>query len=218
MLADETTDAEWAERGPHTAPVDLARMVRTSRKPTVEESKARRDARSLRTWWKPDTGMLQVRGELPDIDGARFEATIDHMTDRMRPAKGEPWDTRDHRGADALMQLCDSSGQVDEEDCGVSLAPRPLFVVGVPEHGPAEIAGNPLPDAMVERLRAVAAIEPVLVDCNGARIASGARRSVLSPKITRAVLLRDGHCRLARLRTTHRTPNPPSRSPQLGWW
>jgi Domain of unknown function (DUF222)/HNH endonuclease len=194
-LADETTDAEWASRAPHVAPVDLARMVRTSRKPTVEESRARRDARSLRMWWKPESGMLQVRGELPDIDGARIEATIDHMTDRMRPAKGQPWDTRDHRGADALMQLCDSYGQADEDDRGVSLAPRPLFVVEVPEDGPAEIAGIPLPDAMVEQLRAVAAIEPVLVDGDGVRVASGTRRSVLSPKIVRAVLLRDGHCR-----------------------
>jgi hypothetical protein len=198
-LADEASDAEWAVRGPHTTPVDLSRMARTCRKPTVEEGRVRREARSLRMWWKPDTGMLQVRGELPDVDGARFEATINHMVDRMRPAKGQPWDTRDHRGADALVQLCDRSEHADDDDehndCRVSLAPRPLFLVEVPQHGPAEIAGIPLPDALVEQLRANASIELVLVDDHGTRLATGTRRSVLSPKITRAVLLRDGHCR-----------------------
>jgi uncharacterized protein DUF222/HNH endonuclease len=202
MLADEASDAVWAVRAPNTAPVDLARMARTCRKPTAEEGRARRDARSLRMWWKPNTGMLQVRGELPDVDGARFEATINRMVDRMRPPKGEAWDTRDHRGADALVELCDRSEHTDDNDdnddnndCRMSLAPRPLFVVEVPQHGPAEIAGIPLPDAMVEQLRANAAIEPVLVDDHGARLATCTRRSVLSPKITRAVLLRDGHCR-----------------------
>jgi hypothetical protein len=203
MLADETSDAEWAQRGAHTAPVDLARMVRTSRKPTVEDSRARRAARSLRMWWQHDTGMLQVRAALPDVDGARFEATINRMVDRMRPAKGEPWDTRERRGADALVELCDHSHDTDENQHrdgdhgggGVSLAPRPLFVVEVPQHGPAEIAGIPLPDAMVEQLRANAVIEPVLVDEHGTHLATGTRRTVLSAKITRAVLLRDGHCR-----------------------
>jgi HNH endonuclease len=102
---------------------------------------------------------------------------------------------REHRGADALIQLCDHSGHSEDDHDGLSLAPRPLFVVEVPQRGPAEIAGIPLPDAMVEQLRANASIEPVLVDDHGTRIASGARRSALSPKITRAVLRRDGHCR-----------------------
>jgi hypothetical protein len=74
------------------------------------------------------------------------------------------------------------------------MAPRPLFWVDVPEDGPAEIAGIPLPDAMVEKLRAGASIEPVLVDADGAPVAVGRRTSALSPKVTRAVLLRDGHC------------------------
>ena len=62
-------------------------------------------------------------------------------------------------------------------------------------HGPATIAGIPLPDAMVEQLRASASIEPLLVDDAGVPIAVGKRASSLSPKTVRAVLLRDGHCR-----------------------
>ncbi len=48
---------------------------------------------------------------------------------------------------------------------------------------------------MVEQLRANADIEPVLLDHAGAPIAVGKRTSALSPKIARAILLRDGHCR-----------------------
>src|SRR5262249_48663077 len=48
---------------------------------------------------------------------------------------------------------------------------------------------------MVEKLRAGARIDPVLVDADGAPVAVGRRSTTLSPKLVRAVLLRDGHCR-----------------------
>jgi hypothetical protein len=53
----------------------------------------------------------------------------------------------------------------------------------------------PIADSLLEQLRANSTIEPVLVDDHGVPAALGRRTSVLSPKITRAVLLRDGHCR-----------------------
>ena len=74
-------------------------------------------------------------------------------------------------------------------------AAKPLLVVHVPKNGPAEVAGIPLPDAVVESLRANARIEPALVD-DGIPVAVGKRTTALSPKIARAVLLRDGHCRI----------------------
>ena len=191
-LADEGSDAEWARRGPQVAPADLARMVRTQYKPTVEDSRRRREARCLRMWWRKDAGMLAFTGELPDIDGARFENTINRMIDRMPPAKGQPWDSRDHRGADALVELCRNYETVEIDTTTV---PQPLLVVEVPQNGSATIAGIPLPDAMVEGLRAQARVEAVLVDEHRVPLARGTRRSVLSPKITRAVLMRDSHCR-----------------------
>ena len=191
-LADEATDVEWAARAPNVAPADLARLARTQVKPTVEDARARREARSLRMWWQPDTGMLHLRGALADVDGARFETAINRLIDRMRPAKGRPWDSREHRSADALVDLCDRYETTE----GPVAAAKPLLVVEVPMSGPAEVAGIPLPDAMVEELRAGARIEPVLVDGHGVAAAIGRRSSALSPKIVRAVLLRDGHCRI----------------------
>jgi hypothetical protein len=74
-------------------------------------------------------------------------------------------------------------------------AAPPLLVTEVPMHGPATIAGIPLPDAMVEQLRATASVEPLLVDDDGFPMALGRRKNSLSSKIIRAVMLRDRHCR-----------------------
>ncbi len=193
-LADEHTDAEWAARAPDITPADLGRMARTKSKPTVQESRARRAARHLWMRWEHDRGMLQVRGELPDRMGAQFEATINDLVERMRPATGRPWERRDRRAADALVQMCEAVKVADEVETP-QLAAKPLLVVDVPPAGPAEIAGIPLPDAIVEQLRAMASIEPVLADADGAPVAVGKRTSALSPKVVRAILLRDGHCR-----------------------
>jgi hypothetical protein len=48
----------------------------------------------------------------------------------------------------------------------------------------------------LEQLRANASIEPVLVDDDGVPIAIGRRTPLLSTKLRRAVLLRDGKCRV----------------------
>jgi Domain of unknown function (DUF222)/HNH endonuclease len=193
-LADEESDAEWALRAPNVTPGDLARLAREKSKPTVEEGRARHAARNLRMWWEKDRGMLQIRGELPDVMGAKFEATIKKLTERMKPAKGQAWERRDRRAADALGLMCDAVDAVERIETPMAAA-RPLFAVEVGKDGPATVAGIPLPDAMVEQLRALASVEPLLVDDSGFPVAVGKRGSSLSAKITRAVLLRDGHCR-----------------------
>ena len=193
-LADEHSDAEWAARAPNMTPADLARKARQQSKPTVDESLARHAARHFWTRWNRANTMLQVHGELPDVLGVKFEATLNKLVERMKPAKGQPWEKRERRAADALIQMCDAV-EVAEKVETPQLAPKPLFFVDVPPEGPVEVAGIPLPDAMVERLRAGASIEPVLVDAEGAPVAVGRRSSTLSPKVARAVLLRDGHCR-----------------------
>jgi hypothetical protein len=191
-LADEDSDAEWARRAPNVAPVDLARLARNASKPTTQDSRQRYEARSVRMWWTPDTGMLQLHGQLPDVMGAKFEATIQQLTEQMKPAKGQRWDSFEHRAADALVSLCD---QPEVKDEGPTMAPRPVLQVPVPQHGPAEIAGIPIADSLLEQVRANASIEPVLVDDDGVPVFIGKRTPATSPKVVRAVLLRDGHCR-----------------------
>ena len=89
-LADEDSDAEWARRAPKVAPVELARLARNASKPSTEDSQARYAARSLRMWWTPDKGMLHLHGQLPDVMGATFEATIQqaHRADEAGQGSG----------------------------------------------------------------------------------------------------------------------------------
>ncbi len=75
----------------------------TRRSRPTQDSRQRYEARSVRMWWTPDTGMLQLHGQLPDVMGATFEATIQQLTEQMKPAKGQRWDSFEHRAADALV-------------------------------------------------------------------------------------------------------------------
>ena len=113
-LADEGSDREWAARAPNVDPIELARLARNASKPTAEDSRARFAARSLRMWWTRGKGMLNVRGQLPDVMGAAFEETILELTDQMKPANGQAWVPFEQRAADALVQLCAPPGSVDE--------------------------------------------------------------------------------------------------------
>ncbi|HUV11166.1 MAG TPA: HNH endonuclease signature motif containing protein [Acidimicrobiia bacterium] len=107
QLATPATDAAWAARGKQAAPSDLARMVRRHRVVSPEEMEARREAREFR-WWRSGE-MLQMRGAIPDLDGVVVESVFEHLIEQLRPAKGEGWETRAHRGADALVGLCRDS-------------------------------------------------------------------------------------------------------------
>jgi hypothetical protein len=192
-LADEDSDQEWAQRAPRVDPEDLARLARKASKPTAEEGRQRHESRSLTMRWGRNNGMLHVYGQLPDAMGSTFEQTIVALTERMK-VKGQPWTPFDQRAADALLQLCEAPRERDDDT--PTLAPLGIMQTAVPLHGPAEIAGIPIPDSLLEQLRANASIELVLVDDDGAPLAVGPRTPALSPKIRRAVLLRDGKCRV----------------------
>jgi hypothetical protein len=197
-LADASTDAELAQAAPNISPVDLRRMARSREKPTVEESWRRREARALWTKWDEARSMLRFGGELPDLMGHEFEQTINELVDKLEPERGGSWDTRAHRGADALVHLCrlarSDESQPDGEHAP-TLAPQANLQVHVPQVGPASIAGIPICDAKLEQLRVNATIELVLTDDHGAPVVVGRKHTAISPKIMRAVLVRDGHCR-----------------------
>lgn len=97
------------------------------------------------------------------------------------------------RAADALMVMCDAVAVAERVETPMAAAP-PSLVTEVGMHGPATVVGIPLPDAMVEQLRASATVEPLLVDDDGFAVAVGRRARSLSWKVVRAVLVRDGHC------------------------
>ena len=193
-VADPASEHEWAARAPRWSPADLAQKARELRTPTIDDAHARRAARELRWWWNPDQGMLHLRGALADVDGATFEVVMKQIIEHKTPAKGQAWATFEHRAADALMDLVETyrARRLDE----TTTVPGAHLVVQVPLAGPATVAGIPLPDQMVEHLRASARIEPHLVDDTGTTIAIGRSESVFTPKQKRAILLRDAKCRV----------------------
>lgn len=188
-IATPESDAEWAKRAPRYSPCDLERLARSRRGVTDAEANARRDARELRWWWERDTGMLGLRGRLPDVEGALVRGVLERMTNRMRPPKGQPWDTLAHRGADALVDLAKSYADA---------TPGPIrahITFHVPPDGPAEVDGVPIADATLAELIDDAAISTVTVE--DGRL-SGARTDTddIPAETKRFVRARDQHCRV----------------------
>jgi hypothetical protein len=172
-----------------TSPVDLNREARQAKAPTSAEFAARRNRRSLRWWWDESREFLSLRGQLPDIQGVVVEKVLEHMIERMRPT-GQPWETRERRGVDALVDLCEHYADAPTTDMT-----EPLIVVHHTPGEPLTIAGIPLPDALVEALLPNARVEAVVDDVHGAPVSQGRPRSVLAKRIRRSILRRDGKCR-----------------------
>ena len=152
-LATPETDAEWAQRAPHTAPTELNRIVRKQRVVTPEEMAARREARALR-WWRTTDGQgLRITGTVFDVDAAFVEAVFEHEIESLRPAKGEAWDTRAHRGADGLVAICRRA----KDGVAPKRAWRPTVVVHVGSDAQPTVNGMPLDVDTVEDLIAAGA-------------------------------------------------------------
>jgi len=192
QLADPTTDAEWAERAPRCAPADLVREARTRRVPTTDDTRRRFEARSLRYWWSDRTGMLEGRFALPDLLGAEFESVVQQITERMRPARGQPWEPHDRRAADALVALA-RRARGDGTTLAEGIVPKVL--VTVPADGPATVAdGVLLSHAQVEQLRGDASITLAVVDDRGGTVALSRSTRTISTRLRNAVLARTGRC------------------------
>jgi hypothetical protein len=217
-LADEDSDEEWSRRAAKASPTDLQRMARERQVMSREDSVRRRARRSLRKW-RDDHGFLHGRFELPlEHGGAEVEAFFDQAAEKMRPAKGQAWDSLEHRHADTLIGLCRLDAPVagrDDEDRAQAptMAVRPMVVVDVPLTGPATLCGMPLPDEWVDAWRAELNVQLRAVDEHGTPVAEGPTRKFVSDKRRRSVIRRDGHCRWPgcrrrlRLQVHHLTPS-----------
>ena len=74
----------------------------------------------------------------------------------MRPAKGQRWDSLEHRYADTLDRPLSldarPTGRRSTTHAQPTMAARPTLVVDVPLDGPATLAGVPLPDEWVDAI------------------------------------------------------------------
>jgi hypothetical protein len=150
-LASPETDAEWATRARHTAPTELNRMVRKQAVVTPEEMEARRRARQFRWWRSADGKALRLSGEIFDVDAAFVEAIFEHEIETMRPAKGQAWELRSRRGADALVAICRQAKHATASTQKRSPW-RPTVVVHVGSDAQPTVNGMPLAVDTVTRL------------------------------------------------------------------
>jgi hypothetical protein len=203
-VATPATDAAWAERAPNWAPADLQRQARAAKVVTAEDAAARREARELRWWDDAARGGVSWRGFLPDVDGVLAKHVFEEMVGRMRPPKGEVWDTLAHRGADAFVDLCQNYA-----DATPTRRHRPLVVVH--KHGDsAEVDGIPIAAATVTGLMNEARV--VEQHDDAPVIDYGTGRFAIPAELARIIEHRDAHCRYPgcertwRLQRHHLTP------------
>ncbi|MFO7591127.1 MAG: DUF222 domain-containing protein [Acidimicrobiia bacterium] len=192
QVATPASDAEWAQRGPNVAPVDLQRMARTARKVTTADAEARRAARSVFTWREAETGMCAGRWSLPDVDGVLVDKVLDHMAERMRPAKGLAWASLARRKADALVELART--YADTERTGRFR----IEIVQITDHRgnvTHEVDGIPIADATVDALRPDAKVRDAVLDATGTRT-TRRPRTALPADVERHLRRRDRSCRV----------------------
>ncbi|HUV09749.1 MAG TPA: hypothetical protein VMX12_02155 [Acidimicrobiia bacterium] len=192
LVATPATDAEWAKRGPNVAPVDLQRMARTVQKVTAADAEARRRARSVFTWRESETGMACGRWALPDVDGVLVDKVLDHMAERMRPAKGLAWDSLGHRKADALVELARTYADADRT------GRFRIEIVQITDQRGAtttEVEGLPVAPETVAALRPDTKVREAVMDSTGTRT-TRRPRSALPTDVERHVRRRDRYCRV----------------------
>ena len=137
--------------------------------------------------------MVAGRFWLPDLDGVLVEKVLDHMAERMRPDKGQPWDSLAHRKADALVELCRSYADV-----------RPtgrfryeivnIFDPNATSFG-AEVGGIPLAQEQLNALVGSAKVRDCEVDESGCARTVRKPRRALPNDIERHIRRRDAECR-----------------------
>jgi hypothetical protein len=202
-LATPETDREWANRAPSSAPIDLNRLARReTNKVTAEDARARYQARRVRTWREVDHGMGAGHWLLPDLDGILVDKVLDHMAEQMKPAKGERWDSLEHRKADALVELCRT--YADVEPTG---AFKYQIVVHHRADGSADCDGLAVAPVTLDTLTADATLKDASNDdCNRPTRMSRARRA-LPRDVERYLIERDPHCRVPGCERNRRLQN-----------
>jgi len=196
-LATPDTDKEWAERGARCSPSELGRLARRSRPVSTATSDARIEARRFSIWRRPAEGMVSFRGDLPDIDGVLAEAVLERMIDRMKPAPGQPWDTRAHRMADAFMDLVRNYADADPATKGNF---KPLVMMQVRADEPDALEANGMAVAKRRLAEFLADTPPrttrqVVDDLGGLVPSSDIDQESIPAEVRRFVLARDRECR-----------------------
>jgi hypothetical protein len=192
-LSTPETDAEWAARAPNLPPAELQRQARKTRTPSVEDERERWEARALRKWHDSTTDTYHGRWSMPGLHGLLVDRVLDVIAERMRPAKGESWDSLSHRWADALHDLAANYADVERST-------RPIIEV-VEIHDPrqrpgATINGQPISVEQLSAIKVNATVRRCETDEAGCARTVQRPRKALPKDVERHVRRRDTTCRV----------------------
>jgi hypothetical protein len=135
--------------------------------------------------------MAAGRWRLPDLDGILVDKVLDYMAEQMRPAKGDPGDSLEHRKADALVELCRTYADVD---------PTGRFKFTIVTHRYADGSGTcdglDLAPETLDAITPDALAKTRVDDTNGFSIDTTRATKALPKDVERFIIERDPHCRV----------------------
>jgi len=187
-VADATNEAELVELAREMNADQLERMCRLLRGLDDEADAEVAERTSLVTRWD-DEGIATIRIRLPTDDAAPVIAAVEARVKKMGLPSSVPLDAR---RALALTDLV-----ADGSSVTAPARDRPLVHITVPladleAAKGGMIDGRPVADATVRRMLCDGSVVGVVVDENGQPVSVGTKTRVPSPRIQRAVDVRDG--------------------------
>ncbi len=187
-VADATNEAELVRLAQEMNADQLERMCRLLRGLDDDTDAEVPDRTSLVTRWGDD-GTATIRARLPVDDAAVITAAVEERMKKMDLPRELPWDAR---RALALAELVADGAQVT-----APARERPLVHITLPladlEAGRGgTIDGRPIADATVRRMLCDGSVVGVVLDDAGRPVSVGTKVRVPSPRIQRAVDVRDG--------------------------
>lgn len=196
-FATPDDDEELAEVARGHSAAALERMARAARTISDDEVADARRRRSLTWRYNEDSHSLRLSGWLFDADGATVVKCLERMASRApKDPVTDTYRPFDARCADALVELCGSELQDDQD------AERATVVVHVDadEHargyGSATIEGGPMVSmGTARRLSCDGNIETITEDERGKPVTIGRRSRKVAPYMMRALRHRDDGCR-----------------------
>jgi len=187
-VADATNEAELVGLAQVMNAEQMERMCRLLRGIDDEIDAEVPDRTSMVTRWGDD-GTATIRVRLPADDAAVVVAAVEERVKRMGLAKEVPWESR---RAQAVVDLVAAGASVNSP-----ARERPLVHITVPladlDAGRGgTIDGHPIAAATIRRMLCDGSVVGVVLDDHGKPVSVGTKTRVPSPRIQRAVDVRDG--------------------------
>jgi Domain of unknown function (DUF222)/HNH endonuclease len=197
-FATPDEDKLWARRARSMSPAELWTECRRRERRTRDDADIDAKLRFLWMGWDDDRRTLHLQGELPEEQGAAFEAALERAAEDVA-VEDNVRDREGARLADALVGLVTSGSEDSAQP--VVVVHTDVSVLGTAGGYAGTESGVALADDTVRRLTCDAVVEWV-VEAGGMPIGIGRRSRNVPAWLRRQVRHRDSGCRFPGCRRT----------------